>query len=532
MRDFAHNADTPQKAVIYCRVSTTGQDAEGNGLDSQEYRCRQHAEAKGYEVEAVFPDDVSGGGDFMKRKGMVALLAYLDAMPHENYVVIFDDLKRYARDTEFHLSLRREMMARNATRECLNFRFEDTPEGEFNETIAAAANTLERKQNRRQVIQKMRARVEKGYYCFAPVFGYTYKKLEGGGKVLTPNKDAPLIKEALQGFASGRFQTATEVKRFLEGQPSFPKNTAGVVHIQSVFNILNCPLYAGYITIEKWGVHLHKGKHEPLIHFATWQKIQDRLKGNANTPARKDFSEDFPLRGFVTCGCCGHPLTAAWAKGRNALYAYYFCQSKPCPEYRKSIRKEKIEGDFETLLRDLQPAPHVFQIVRAMFKTCWESFRLDAAQRASKAKAERLKLEKKVDKLMERLVSADSETLVTAYEKQIKKLEVQKTRLAEDAASGGKPLAGFENVYRTACAFLANPYKLWLSPVLDHKRVVQRLLFPGRVAYCRNEGYRTAEIAEPIRLLGAFAASDSKVVERVGFEPTYAEAGRFTVCWI
>ena len=63
------------------------------------------------------------------------------------------------------------------------------------------------------------------------------------------------------------------------------------------------------------------------------------------------------------------------------------------------------------------------------------------------------------------------------------------TLAANDAASGGKSLAGFENAYRTACAFLANPYKLWLSPVLDHKRAVQRLLFPGRVAYCRNEGY-------------------------------------------
>lgn len=59
----------PQKAVIYCRVSSTKQATEGHGLESQETRCRHHAETMGYEVEAVFPDDASGGGDFMNQIG-------------------------------------------------------------------------------------------------------------------------------------------------------------------------------------------------------------------------------------------------------------------------------------------------------------------------------------------------------------------------------------------------------------------------------------------------------------------------------
>ena len=76
------------KAVIYCRVSSKKQASEGSGLDSQEHRCREHAQDRGYEVEAVFPDDASGGGDFINRPGMVALLAYLDAHPEESFVVI------------------------------------------------------------------------------------------------------------------------------------------------------------------------------------------------------------------------------------------------------------------------------------------------------------------------------------------------------------------------------------------------------------------------------------------------------------
>ncbi len=91
-----------KKAIIYCRVSSKGQQEDGHGLESQETRCRQYASAKGYEVVATFPDTITGGGDFMKRPGMVALLSFLDAQPDERFVVIFDDLKRFARDRDFH----------------------------------------------------------------------------------------------------------------------------------------------------------------------------------------------------------------------------------------------------------------------------------------------------------------------------------------------------------------------------------------------------------------------------------------------
>lgn len=145
-----------QQALIYCRVSSRAQEAEGHGLQSQETRCREYAVNKGYEVAAVFPDTITGGGDFMKRPGMMALLSFLDAQPDQKFVVIFDDLKRFARDTRFHLDLREAFRKRGATIECLNFKFDDTPEGEFIETIMAAQGALERKQNGRQVAQKMK----------------------------------------------------------------------------------------------------------------------------------------------------------------------------------------------------------------------------------------------------------------------------------------------------------------------------------------------------------------------------------------
>ena len=511
----------PEKyAVIYCRVSSKKQKKMGHGLDSQELRCRQHAETMGVAVEAVFPDDITGGGDFMKRPGMVALLSYLDAQPDKRYVVIFDDLKRFARDTEFHLKLRRAFKLRNARIECLNFKFEDTPEGKFIETVLAAQGELEREQNGRQVVQKMQARLFAGYWCFRPAIGYKYDRVDGHGKLLV--RDEPLasvVTEALEGYASSRFDGVVEVKRFLESQPAFPKEPDGSVHFQRVNDLLIRPIYGGYIDVPEWNISMQLGKHEPLVTARTWHRIQERLKGFAKAPMRKDISEDFPLRGFVACGCCGEPLTAAWSKGRSALYPYYLCDTKGCVEYRKSIRRDRIEGEFAQLLEGMVPSRDLFLMVYEMLSDLWERKLAQINQAGESALRAARDIDRKIEQLMDRIMATDSETLISAYENQVKKLEAEKRFLADNPLKLDKPKAGFKQTYRTAMAFLANPCKLWASEHIADKRLVLRLAFSTHLRYFKNEGYRTGENTLPFKALMAVSEGKKDLVELSGIEP-------------
>jgi hypothetical protein len=106
------------------------------------------------------------------------------------------------------------------------------------------------------------------------------------------------------------------------------KAPAGELRAQRVTDLLKRPIYAGYVEAPDWAVPLRKGYHEPLISFETFRTIQDRLAGNAKTPARKDLSADFPLRGAVVCGHCGTPLTACWTKGKYSRYPYYLCPKR------------------------------------------------------------------------------------------------------------------------------------------------------------------------------------------------------------
>lgn len=349
---------TPQPAIIYCRVSSVSQVTRGHGLEGQEKRCREHAQAQGYHVEAVFPDDVSGGGDFMNRPGMVALLSFLDAQPAKDYVIIFDDLKRFARDAEFHRKLRRELAARNARPECLNFVFDDTPEGEFIELVLAGQGELERKQNRRQVIQKMKARVEAGYWLFGKPFGYRYEKVEGHGRMIVRDEPtATIIAEALERYACGQLSTIAERQRHLNANPAISgQRKDGTIKIDTAKALLTRPIYAGYIDMPDWGIRMQKAVHEPLISLATYQAIQERLNGRAVAPIRKDTDAEFPLRGFIACADCGHPMTAARSKRTIPLLSVLLLQSEKLWQLSQEYPRRNTGGRVREFSRHFEAA--------------------------------------------------------------------------------------------------------------------------------------------------------------------------------
>ena len=499
-----------QKAIVYCRVSSKSQEDDGHGLDSQELRCRQHAALRGYNVIATFPDTISGGGDFMKRPGMVALLSFLDAQPGERFVVIFDDLKRFARDTRFHLDLREAFRRRGARIECLNFKFEDSPEGEFIETIMAAQGALERKQNGRQVAQKMKARMQSGYWVHNAAVGYHHVAVKGRGKMLMPNEPlATIVREAFEGRAMGRFQSDAEVKRFFEGFPEFPRNKRGIVTQQRVTDILTQSLYTGYICSKTYGIDWLKGHHEPLISLETFDKVQARRQGIATAPLRKNVGDDFALRGMALCADCGVPLRSSWSKGRNKPYAYYLCQTKACESYGKSIARDKLEGDIGELVRKLEPTKSLFALTRAMFAAAWEQRRTQAAEIIRSGQRQIAAAEKQIETLLTRIMDASNPTVIRSYEKKIGELERGKVVLAEQIANQAEPKGKFEEQLEPALAFLANPWKLWQTGNINLRRTVLKLAFADRISYCRKEGPRTPQIALPFKALDA--ATDRRV---------------------
>ncbi len=386
------SADTTgKKAVIYARVSSIKQTVAGDGLGSQETRCRQFAASRGYDVIGVFQDDVSGS--LTERPGMRAMLQFVRKR-RDRTVVIIDDISRLARGLEAHLELRATIAKAGGKLESPSVEFSDSADSRLIEHLLATVSQHGRDKNGEQTVNRMRARVLSGYWPFACPVGYRYERVTGRGKMLIRDEPvATVIQEALEAYAAGELETQADVARALAQSALFPKDSKGNVPNQRAAAILSSPLYAGYVEAPRWDVSLRQGQHEPLISFQTYMRIQDRLNGVNRAPKRKNLNAGFALRGFVTCAHCQTPLTGYWAKGTHARYAYYHCFKKGCPAYAKSIPRDRLEGEFENLLHSVTPKPGVYRLVKALLSDMWEHRNQQTEGKAKALSAELSKIE-------------------------------------------------------------------------------------------------------------------------------------------
>ncbi|QIG79927.1 recombinase family protein [Stakelama tenebrarum] len=509
---------TEQNAVIYARVSSTKQKTQGHGLDSQESRCRDYAAYKGMRVVGVYKDDISGAAS--KRPAMERMLTYLREHRAEPHAVIIDDISRLARDMTAHLQLRAEIAEAGGILASPSIEFGADSDSQLVEHLLASVSQHHRQKNAEQVKNRMRARTLAGYWCFQAPVGYRYEKVAGHGKMLVPDEPfATMITEAFEGYAAGRFQTQTEVYRFLTGQPEWANGPSHRLTHRHIRKLLQRSIYAGYIEVAEWDIALLEGKHQPLISFATWKRAQERMKETAKAPAKKNINRDFPLRNFVVCGSCGEPLYGCWSKGRTKHYPYYLCVQKGCADYGKSIRRADLEGEFVALLRALRPSHALFAIMRDLLRDLWDKRNTVQRAQADAAETEIRKIEKTVDQFFDRIAQADDARLIDAYEKRIRELEERKLLLRENPRTSRPAQIQYLASFRTAMEFLANPYKLWETGRLEYRRMVLKLAFTERLAYLRGEGFRTAATSLPFSLLHGLEGGGGKMVGPAGLEP-------------
>lgn len=507
-------APSTNKAVLYCRVSSMQQVKKGNGLSSQESRMREFAQRRGYDVVSVFHDNLTG--NTTKRPGMDRLLAHLRTNRREGRIVIIDDISRFARGVTGHWELRDLLGAAGGKLESPNMEFGESADSHLVENLLASVSQYHLQKNAEQTRNRMRGRFLNGYWPFIACIGFKFARdPKGAGSVLVRHEPiASIIQEGLEGYASGRFTQQIEVARFFESHPEFPKDSRGKVRQQLVKQIMTKPIYAGYLEApEGWDLPLTQGKHEGMISFTTFDRIQKKLAGTAYAPARTDIREDFPLRGAVACACCGKALTSCWSKSKTgAGHAYYLCFGKGCTRYGKSIRRDHIEGDFLYLLQGLTPSPGLVSAARAMFKDAWDQRAAQAAQIARSCQRELVEVERQIGALLDRVVTATSDSVIRAYEGRITELENRKLLLAEQQQTKAKP-QGFNDVLELAMRFLANPCRLWEKGNLEARKMVLKLTFAEHLAYCPVEGFRTPALSMPFKALGAGGHSMGALAE-------------------
>lgn len=110
---------------------------------------------------------------------------------------------------------------------------------------------------------------------------------------------------------------------------------------------------------------------EKLEYAAAWS-IPCRNRGGLPSSTSRPTSPQLhrallavALRGFVRCAACGSPLTASNSRGKmGRTYPYYRCWVKGC-DAKVQIRAERLEEQFDQLLRRIELAPGMVRLVEA-----------------------------------------------------------------------------------------------------------------------------------------------------------------------
>jgi len=111
-----------------------------------------------------------------------------------------------------------------------------------------------------------------------------------------------------------------------------------------------------------------------IVDQETWEKVQRKMDARRHQKeGRPPSVRDYPLKGKVFCGECGHAMTILTSKGR---YHYYHCNERKrtgqcdCPQ----IRADRLEETISETIRSKLQAPSNFDCLIDILKSIRAEF--------------------------------------------------------------------------------------------------------------------------------------------------------------
>lgn len=479
------------KYVTYYRMST-----EDQTLEMQQQVVRDFAKAKNLIIEREFSDEAISGTK-SDRAGFIALKSFLSAQGKGTVKLIIYHLDRISRDIAIWVPFR-TIAIETSTIIISPISGEvdlSTNLGKFRADLDIVLAEFERNRIMERTQNGMIRLLKEGRWIFAVPAGY---KREKGGVVKLKYPEATIVKEALEGYASGRFKSQVEVKRFL-AKSGIKKARNTISHF------LRNEFYTGFFEHPQLGIERTKGNFEPLISISTFAQILKRLNGKVGTTYQKK-REDFPLQGIVRCEC-GRCFTPTWSKGRGGKYPYYRCQKKNCPNFGKHYGRDKVEESVKNYLAQLKPSKLVLDLYRINFEHVWDEMIQEVKASKEKRQSEIWRLDNEIKELAKTASKSKSDIARIRYENMIEIKEGDLALLRHTAfAEPNKEMTKIKS--RTALNYILEKLQK-LDEILENeayetRRNLINLFFAEGLIYTPENKSPTASLSLFLELSGLF----------------------------
>ena len=358
-----------KKAYVYIRVSSEEQVANYS-LENQEEYCRKEAERRDYEVVKLYKEEGVSAKN-INRPQLLLLLE--DCRKNKNIIsaVFIYKIDRISRDTFDYLAIKKRLADYGVRIISVTEPTEETPTGEFLETLLAASAKLDNATKGLRSRDGMRKRLESGWANGKADAGYI-NVTKNEKQIIDPDPEQfDLVKKAWNEMTTGVYS--------LEAIADYMNKLGIVIKIgerrnpitkQHAQRLFRNKFYCGYVVSKEFGID-KIGNHEPMISEETFYRVQSIIDKRSFTGGIKytKLNENFPLRGHILCGACGQKMTASFSRGRGGRYPYYFCLNKKCTG---SIPKDKFELLFLEKIKEIQPKKEFATLFTEMVEEKWQ----------------------------------------------------------------------------------------------------------------------------------------------------------------
>jgi hypothetical protein len=307
--------------------------------------------------------------------------------------------------------------------------------------------------------------------------------------VLDPER-APLVTKAFELLREGT--SIGDVMRQITAL-GLRTRKGRMIPKQTFSRLVRNPFYAGWIVNGDTQV---RGAHDALVSDEMFEQVQARLKGHAPHDIEGD---TFPLRGFVRCARCSKNLTAGWVTGRNQKYPRYWCWTKGCRAV--TVRAERLEGSFRTLIGIIQPEAHLLASLPTLAARSWEQRKeriaTDARVLARRLQDQTTLNEKAIKaKLLGELAEDDFKVMKASIDRETQQIQAQIAALDAESSS-------MQQLIQQTDAAVIHFGKSWDAAVPTRKREIQSALFPEGLAYDPETFYFCPSNPSLLQLLNA-----------------------------
>lgn len=519
MRKGSKTTEEAMKAVAYVRVSSDDQ-VKGTSLDSQTDACVQYAKSNSIELQDgnVFREE-GVSAKIMDRPKLAAMLDYCAKNKGKITHCIIWKVDRLARRSEYHHIIKAQLAKVGVKLVSVTEPISDDPMGNLMESMLAAFAQFDNEIRLARTTGGMIARLEQGAWPHAAPIGYSRTRTATGIVTIEPNEDAPKMKQLLEEFSTGAY--TVQNARDYAYKIGIRNRKNGMRTWQMLKDMLNNPLYAGFVTSDYIDGRLIKGIHEPIISEATYYRNQAILNGSLRNFSRSA-EEEWPLRSGFLQHTCGKAMTGSSPRGRSGPSPRYSCMFCKAKEMGISVSKMRalVHQDFMDLMEQVRPTEDAQKLFKHIVLREWNNETRDSHKLARTLDGELNALQDKrmrtLDLYIDNKISeADKDRKLAEVDNDITKIELRRAEITDD-------IKDKEQVIDNALLFMSNPASFWNLAPIEVKRRIQDAMFPDGLVYDCDKGFRTAKLAESYLLIKKIASEEAEnpiLVAASGLEP-------------